>query len=249
MALSNATFSAEPLPELTIYHYERMPFFGNNSGKEAGILIDISRMIFDQAKIRHKYVEVPVRRLLESLKEREYACTIGALKTTERETLYAYSDDFIYQDQPFRIIIQSEKKTLLPENPTVRQILESELRLGVIDGHVYGSWLDGSIARYKPRLQKINIGDDTERMHKMIAGDRIDYMFAVAEEAKYVINNNREFAEKLSIVKVADAPAGNRRYILCSKEVGGETLKKINAAIKTVKASANYKRLISQQAQ
>lgn len=243
LALSVSGLATEPPEELTVYYYERMPFFGDSGGKPAGLLIDISRLIFDEAGINYKFVNVPVVRFFDSLKKPEDSCLIGALKTREREAIYTYADDFIYRDQPFRIIVNKTKRKALPERPTIKQILESELRLGVSEGYVYGDWLDRKLLEYRPKLQKINIGNDSKKMHKMIIGGRFDYMFAVAEEARYIVAENPEHRDNLTTVEIADAPRGNMRYLLCSKGIDSAIMQKINAAIKAIKSGRDYERL------
>ena len=243
LALSVPALADEPQAELTVYHFERMPFFGDRNGKAAGLLIDVSRLVLDEAGIDYRFVNVPVVRFFDSLRKPGNSCLIGALKTKERETIYAYSDDFIYRDQPFRIVINKAKRKALPERPTIRQILESGLRLGVAEGYVYGNWLDRKIVEYQPRLQKVNIGNDSEKMHKMIIGGRFDYMFAVAEEARHIVAEDPEHRDHLTTVEIADAPQGNMRYLLCSKGIDAAMMKKINAAIKTIKPGRDYERL------
>lgn len=243
MAFSFPGVAAEPAPEVTLYYYERMPFFGDSGGKPAGLLIGISELIFDEAGINYKFINVPVVRFFESLRKPGNSCLIGALRTKEREAIYAYSDDFIYRDQPFRVIVNKAKRKALPERPTIKQVLESGLRLGVTEGYVYGSWLDGKIAEHQPIVQKINIGNETEKMHKMLIGGRFDYMFAVAEEARHVVAEDQQHRSHLTTVEIADAPRGNMRYLLCSKGIDSAILQKINAAIKAVKSTRDYERL------
>ena len=245
LALSVPALADEPPAELTVYYFERMPFFGDRDGKAAGLLIDVSRLILDEAGIDYRFVNVPVVRLFDSLRKPGNSCLVGAHRTKERESIYAYSDDFIYRDQPFRVVINKAKRKVLPERPTIRQILESGLRLGVAEGYVYGDWLDRRIVEHQPRLQKINIGNDSEKMHKMIIGDRIDYMFAVAEEAQHIVAEDQEHRDHLTTVEIADAPNGNMRYLLCSKGIDAAMMTKINAAIKTIKASRGYERAIA----
>ena len=243
MAFSFPGVAAEPAPEVTLYYYERMPFFGDSGGKPAGLLIGISELIFDEAGINYKFINVPVVRFFESLRKPGNSCLIGALRTKEREAIYAYSDDFIYRDQPFRVIVNKAKRKALPERPTIKQVLESGLRLGVTEGYVYGNWLDGKIAEHQPIVQKINIGNETEKMHKMLIGGRFDYMFAVAEEARHVVAEDQQHRSHLTTVEIADAPRGNMRYLLCSKGIDSAILQKINAAIKAVKSTRDYERL------
>ena len=243
MAFSFPSVAAEPVPEVTLYYYERMPFFGDSGGKPAGLLIGISELIFDEAGINYKFINVPVVRFFESLRKPGNSCLIGALRTKEREAIYTYSDDFIYRDQPFRIIVSKAKRKTLPERPTIKQVLESGLRLGVTEGYVYGDWLDRKIAEHQPIVQKINIGNETEKMHKMLIAGRFDYMVAVAEEARHVVAKDQEHRSRLTTVEIADAPRGNMRYLLCSKGIDSAILQKINAAIKTVKSTRDYERL------
>jgi polar amino acid transport system substrate-binding protein len=245
LALSVPAQAEAPGPpaELTVYYFERMPFFGDRDGEASGLLIDVSRLILDEAAVPYRFVNVPVVRLFDSLRKPGNSCVVGAHRTKEREAIYAYSDDFIYRDRPFRIVVNKGKRKALPERPTIRQVLQSELRLGVAEGYVYGDWLDRKIIEYQPKLQKVNIGNDSEKMHKMIIGGRFDYQFAVAEEAQYIVTEDQEHSDNLTTVEIADAPNGNMRYLLCSKGINAATLKKINAAIKTVKASREYERL------
>lgn len=245
LALSVPALAGEPPAELTVYYFERMPFFGDRDGEASGLLIDVSRLILDEAAVPYRFVNVPVVRLFDSLRKPGNSCVVGAHRTKERESIYAYSDDFIYRDRPFRIVVNKGKRKALPERPTIRQILQSELRLGVAEGYIYGDWLDRNIVEYQPKLQKVNIGNDSEKMHKMIIGGRFDYQFAVAEEAQYIVAEDREHSDHLTTVEIADAPTGNMRYLLCSKGIDAVMLKKINAAIKTVKASREYERAIA----
>lgn len=245
LALSVPAQAGEPPVELTVYYFERMPFFGDRNGKPAGLLIDVSRLILDEAAVPYRFVNVPVVRLFDSLRKSGNSCLAGAHKTKEREAIYTYSDDFIYRDRPFRVVVNKAKRKALPERPTIRQVLESELRLGVAEGYVYGDWLDRKIVEYQPKLQRVNIGNDSEKMHKMIIGGRFDYQFAVAEEAQYIVAEDLEHSDNLTTVEIADAPNGNMRYLLCSKGIDSATMKKINAAVRTVKASREYERLVA----
>lgn len=101
----------------------------------------------------------------------------------------------------------------------------------------------GKSSSTNPGCKKVNIGNDSEKMHKMIIGGRFDYMFAVAEEARHIVAEDPEHSGHLTTVEIADAPNGNMRYLMCSKGIDAAMLKKINAAIKTIKASRDYERL------
>lgn len=235
--LATAAGEAGAPGELTVYYYDRPPFFGDVDGQPTGRLIDVARQILDTAKVRYRFENIPVVRLFEALKRPGNACVLGALRTKEREAMYTYTDDFIYRDLPFQIIINRAKRGALPERTSIRQILESGLRLGLSEGYVYGEWLDGKLAEYSPPTFRINVGNQSERMHLMLISGRFDYMFSVAEEAQYVVARTAENRENLTTVEIADAPLGNRRYLLCSKGIDDALMRRINEAIATLKAS------------
>ena len=122
LALSAPALAEAPAPpnELIIYYFERMPFFGDRDGKAAGRLIDVTRLILKEAAVPYRFVNVPVVRFFDLLKKPGNSCLAGAHRTKERETIYAYSDDFIYRDQPFRIVVNKARRKALPDRPTIR---------------------------------------------------------------------------------------------------------------------------------
>ena len=133
----------------------------------------------------------------------------------------------------------------MPERPTIRQILQSELRLGVAEGYVYGDWLDRKIVEYQPTLQKVNIGNDSEKMHKMIIGGRFDYMFAGRRRS--AAHRRRRPGTQRQPDNRRDRRCAQRetwRYLMCSKGIDAAMLKKrCDAAIKTIKVGREYERL------
>lgn len=231
---------------LKIFYYDRLPYYGNVNGKVEGVLVDIAKEIFDEADIKYEFVYTTSIRVLENLKTSGNWCALGWFKTKEREELYIYSDDYIYQDKPYSIIINKEKLDILPKNPKIEEILRSGLVLGLVERYVYGDWLNKKIMECKPKITKTNIGNDSNLMYKLMSlRNRFDYMIAGMEEGSYVLKNNPKYEEKLSVISIADAPKGNQRYILFSKGIDKNMLEKINRAIKKVKASEKYKQIIS----
>ena len=234
---------ANPL-KIKVFYYDRPPYYGNVNGKPEGVLVDIAKEIFDEAGIKYEFVDTPSIRVLETLKIPENSCALGWFKTKEREAIYTYSDDFIYQDKPYSII-NNKKRKVLSENPKIKEILESRLVLGMVERYVYGEWLNENILKFKPKTNRTNIGENSNLMYKlMILGNRFDYMFAGMEESSYAIKNNPQYRKKLSVVQIADAPNGSMRYILFSKGVDKTILEKINVAIKKVKTTDKYKQII-----
>lgn len=183
--------------KLKIFYYDRPPYYGNVNGKVEGVLIDIVKEIFDEADIQYEFVYTASIRVLENLKNHENSCALGWFKTKEREEIYNYSDDDIYQDKPYSIIINKEKINNLPKNPKIDEILKSNLVLGVIERYVYGEWLDKKIIECNPKITRTNIGNDSNLMYKlMILRNRFDYMFVGMEEGSYALKSNPEYEKK-----------------------------------------------------
>ncbi len=128
--------------KLKILYYDRLPYYGNVNGKVEGVLVDIAKEIFDEAGIQYEFVYTASIRVLENLKTHENSCALGWFKTKEREEIYSYSDDYIYQDKPYTMIINKEKINNLPKNPKMEDILRSNLVLGLVERYVYGEWMD-----------------------------------------------------------------------------------------------------------
>jgi hypothetical protein len=78
-------------------------------------------------------------------------------------------------------------------------------------------------------------------MYQMLLGGRFEYLFAGGEEAAYVLRNHPEYRERLSLVRVADAPPGNKRYIMFSRAVDPDQMARINAVIAGVRHSRPYR--------
>ena len=237
---------AEP-PALTICYYDRLPYYGDVNGQAGGILVEITRLVVEEAGVPYRFVKTPPKRILNLLKEQPNTCAIGWFKNAERSSSYTFSQSPIYQDKPFHIVVAAGKRDQLPASFTLQELLGSALKLGVIDGFIYGDWLDGQIARSAPpRMEKINLGDDSENLYRMILGKRIDYIFVGGEEGSYALKTNPDFGRSLALLPVADAPMGNLRYLMFSRGVDAALLDKINAAIPKVKAGEKYKQILRQ---
>lgn len=221
--------ASEPMK---VYYFPRPPYYiVNADGSVSGLITDVVKKVFDDAGVKYTFIEAPSRRVEESLKLGENACGIGWFKRPDREEFAVFSDP-IYQDKKQNIIILTSKRNSLPANPTLEQILKSPLKLGVIDGFSYGSWVDDAIKKFNPSIEKANV--DQTRFLLMNSNARFDYGFISQEEGEYSLNSDRNLSSKLSLVPISDAPSGNYRYIMYSKGVNNELIRKVNASIKKI---------------
>jgi hypothetical protein len=67
---------------------------------------------------------------------------------------------------------------------------------------------------------------------KKLAAQRADFMFIDQDDFDYLTASNADFrGDGLVRVEYPDMPAGLKRYILCSQQVGENTMRQLNAAI------------------
>jgi hypothetical protein len=95
-------------------------------------------------------------------------------------------------------------------------------------GYSYGAEIDGKIAAQAPKLRAD--ASDNRIMLGMVSRARVDYMIMAEEEAKILLAQ-ADFATGLAIYHLANPPAGEYRYLMCSKSVPDALIERINRAI------------------
>ncbi|MBC2714811.1 MAG: transporter substrate-binding domain-containing protein [Desulfobacteraceae bacterium] len=146
--------SAAMSDAISVYYYDRPPYRIKISEAEvSGIMVDITKLIFQNMGISYKFEEIPFKRLLEELKSPIPACFPGILQTKDRKEFYLYSDP-VFKNEPLLILINSWSRKSLSEKPTIEEVLTSHLKLGVVDGYSYGSWYDEKIKQYHTNQEK-----------------------------------------------------------------------------------------------
>ena len=94
---------------------------------------------------------------------------------------------------------------------------------------VIGSALDKKIAEQKPNTR--SDASDNRIMLGMVSRERVDYMIMAEEEAQDLLAKPDFTDAGLAIYHLADPPAGEHRYLMCSKAVPDALIARINRAI------------------
>ena len=230
---------------LTVYYFDRMPYYGTENNEPKGIIVEISKLIFDEAGIKYKFEDLPSMRILERMKNNGNMASLGWLKNTEREKIYSFTSEPVYQDEPYCVLANSSISDKFKNNNSIEEILTNKMILGVVTGFAYGEWLNGKIIKYKPKKQEVNIGDDADKMYQMLSINRFNYMFAGFEESLYVISRNSDYKKNIVIIPISDARFGNQRYIMFNKDIDQNMLRKINGAVEKIKHDDRYKKIIA----
>jgi polar amino acid transport system substrate-binding protein len=222
-----------------------MPFFGSVDSSNEGLMMTITKMILEKAEIPYRFEKMPVTRIFLVLKEpNTNYCLPGAFRNNEREKAYQFSSVSIYQDTSPHYVIRKADKGKYAKVKTIKDLLMTDMKVGLVEKFSYGTWVDENISRYKPKSVIVNIGDDQKNFYKMLAVKRFDYFFSSVEEARFIINSNREYVDTLEIKSIDDAPEGNIRWIIFNKDFPSNLLKRINDSIPLVIKSDEYIELV-----
>lgn len=232
LLLGAAAGRAEPAraeAPLTIYYFPRPPFYVTDAdGRATGRLVDLTRAIMARAGIRCRFVAVPSKRALLLLRQGAAGCGVGWMRTPEREAFVVFSRP-IHRDAPLVALMRPERAAQLPPGTSLAGLLSSGLVLGVIDGFSYGHQVDRMIARANPARQVVT--GEVVRLMRMTIARRCDWLLADRREAQWQLGHDPDLARGLRMVDLADAPPGNLRHLMCSPDLAGEMMERIDRAI------------------
>ncbi|XOB63235.1 hypothetical protein ACMC56_05355 [Campylobacterota bacterium DY0563] len=216
---------------LIIVYEERIPYVKNDSNSITGLVATPAIQALKYSGIKYQLKEKPSKRHLYEIKANiNKICAVGWFKNIQREEFAKFSYP-LYQDKPLGIISRNENKNIL-KNISIDDLLKNKnLSLLTKASYSYGKFLDEKIKKYKTK-NKI-VYTDNKKMISMIAAKRADYLFISEEEAKILLDD--ELSKNLKFFRVSNIPKGNKRYLICSKSVKDNTLKRINKYIKPLK--------------
>ena len=214
--------------DLTIYFHQRPPYSAKQAdGSVKGITADIVTQAMSVAGIPYRWEELPSARQMEVLKRDEgRACGLGWFKRPEREQ-FAKFTAAIYHDLPTIVVARSTDKRFAGTPSIDALFADQTLTLLTKTGYSYGGEIDRKIAEHKPRARADS--SDNRIMLGMVSRERVDYMIMAEEEAKMLLAQS-DFAG-LSIFHLANPPAGEYRYLMCSKSVPDDLIARINQVI------------------
>jgi uncharacterized protein (TIGR02285 family) len=229
LAHSAAAQDRDPLEPVILTFNERIPYIiALSDGSAKGLTATPAANAFRTAGIPFVWKKLPTNRQLAELKMNAgKQCAIGWFKNPERMQYFKFTDA-IYRDLPTILIARSNFDTQ-PADTLDSILLHRDVRVLVKDMFSYGQYIDNLLGMSKSKLV-VTTNENTQMVQMIIAG-RADFMFASEEEARYLIDQTGSEAYKLRIVRPSDMPQGERRYIICSKQVEDSVIDKLNAAI------------------
>ncbi|HEY5763381.1 MAG TPA: hypothetical protein VIS73_09255, partial [Rhodocyclaceae bacterium] len=171
----------------------------------------------------------PPRRILAMIHKNEARlCSVGWFRTAERENFARYSTP-IHVDRPHIVLANSDAWAAVSAKGALLTLMDDpDLRLGLVDGYSYGTYLDALIAARQGPTNTDSL--DASQLLRMLAVRRVDFALFDREEADAMVTGN-ESAKALRTVFLNGMPEGQRRHLICSLQVSEAEIKAINAVI------------------
>lgn len=227
---AGVTRAQEALPTITLYYNDRPPYLVPAAdGSASGLTGSPAAAAFKAASIAVQWAKVPTNRQLMSIRrDAGPECAIGWFRNAEREQ-FAKFTKAIYRDLP-TVALASRDFKAVREGSRLEDVLAMKgLRVLAKDNYSYGPTIDALLARLKPTI--IYTTSENSAMVEMVRFNRADFMFVAEEEAAYLVEEAGLSAREFHLIRFADVPRGERRHIMCSKQVPDEVIARLNRAI------------------
>ncbi len=220
---------ADCIDNISVHYNERVPYLQTTPRGVKGLTADPVNLAFEKAGISFQWKKTPSKRQMAVLKMNEGCdCLVGWFKNPEREKFAKYTRH-IYQDKPQIALIRADNRKL-KNGVSVDDILSNRnLKLLVKDGYSYGDFLDKKISQNNPNLTKVVY--ENMKMLELIHRNRYDYFFITPEEANGLIKASGFPKQNFKYIIFSEMSTGEKRYILCSKQVQDSLIEKLNEAI------------------
>ena len=214
-----------------VYYHERRPYYVTTPHQVHGLIADRVNWVFKEAGIPYEWQKTPAKRELEMIRaNQEQACAVGWFKTPAREAFGHFTLP-IYLGTPTMAIARSDNEQVHSGLPLGETLANRRLRLLRKDGYSYGIFIDDQLRRYAPR--EVVTSAENLGMIKMIHSHRADYFFIARQEAEDLILYSDLPIDDFQIIAFRDMPPGNKRYLICSRQVDEMTLLRLNRSIKS----------------
>lgn len=216
-------------PPIILAYHERPPYYVTGEDNLlTGLVGGPARTAFQRSGLQFSIQRMPPGRQLNSIQNNtERICAVGWFKTPEREH-YARFTWPLYQDKSSSMLTRADIELSSP-NPTIHEVFATaDLRLLTKQGYSYGEYIDSALQQTPPAIVTTN--GSTGKMLEMIAAGKADYAVMATEEAEDAIVTSG-MPEIFRLVELRDVPQGNKRHIMCSRQVEPEEISRLNSAI------------------
>ncbi len=214
---------------VVLYYVQRPPFMGRDAKDNlAGVLIPPVAAAFAKAGIPVVWSEAsPLRQVTIIQSNAVRACSIGRYKTPERAAFAKFSVPY-YQDSSWvgltNVAFNAAdhvRAADLMADPHVTVLIKDDIK--------FGPYVDNLIAHMKAR--RVGSASDYDQLIRMIQARRADFTLISGEEETYYRDKLGLTDKDFKIIHFSDMPAGEKRYLMCSKLVEDAEMERINAGL------------------
>lgn len=243
LLLSFSWFPAKSIGEcspIVLHFNERVPYAYMTAQGVKGLTAYPAQQAFEVAEIPYQWQVTPSKRQIHLIKtNKTCGCLVGWFKNANREKFAKYTAP-LYQDQLPVIITRAGHPVLSKKQSLAEVLSDKELIMGAKEGYSYGTVLDEKIKQYAPRIDW-TFHENLQMLIKVHAG-RNDYFFLAPEEADGLIESSVFTKEAFDYLSLNGIPKGEKRHLLCSKQVSDKVIERLNAAIELMLVAEKQKK-------
>jgi uncharacterized protein (TIGR02285 family) len=214
---------------ITVAWREKPPHQYIENGKAKGILLELTKRVFNESKISTQFIDEPAKRIWQNFsKGTPNYCSFGWYRIPEREALVQFSTS-LYKDPPHILLVSNAALVSVNKHKSLTSLLaDPTLSLAIVDGVSYGQKLDDLFTRSQNKIIRSSAAPMI--MARMVNANRASMMLIDREDWHYLSAKEEQFTN-LTQVEVDGIPEGLDRYIVCSKDVPAATMRKINQSL------------------
>lgn len=215
--------------DINLLVFERPPYLSVQNGVLMGTLGTAARTALDAAGLSYRILEVPASRALNRIQQAmEPDCAIGWFKTLERER-FAYFSRPLSRSGPFLVLTRSQHPRLNRPLNVEQLLADPDLMMLAGQNYSYGQTFDMLISQFTPKRTLVTL--DNAQLLQMLKAGRADYSLMAAEELDALLERDPALMNGLTALPLLNAPAGETRYLMCSRKVQPELIERINSHI------------------
>jgi len=221
--------------EITVAWRDFAPYNFVDQGVEKGFLLARGKRIFEQAGVPARFVLEPTKRIWAKFQAgTPMYCSLGRYRIASRELIMQYSLP-IHSDPPNVVVAAPGAAFKVRTHASLLSLLgDSTLTMGTRDGASYGDQIDAMLVGAGAKVEKRVV--EAPLMMKLLAADRVS--FAIMDRYAWQYAHLHDPAAANVVARdFADMPPGQKRYLVCSKDVPADVMNRLNNAIKAMKIS------------
>ena len=208
--------------KLKVYVFHRPPLYIVKPNGYSGILVEKAKKIFKKAGIDYSFITMPPARILNTLEKEKNACSIGWLKTKEREKRFVFSKPIYVKNDFFVFAVRKDF------DKNIKMLLNSpKYTILLVRGFSYGEQIDKLLKQSKAK--KFRTLSNAKNLLLMVKNRRGDCAIISKDEADFWLKDPA-FKNSIKLIPFKEKNK-IKRYLIFSKQTDRKIIEKINRAI------------------